>query len=51
MCGYFDEGMRTERNAQSMVVLWHQSGVHTKLAYNDKIIAMDTRNSCKHSYM
>ena len=38
----FDEGMRTERNAHSMVVLWHRLGVHAKLAYNDEIAAMNT---------
>ena len=51
ICGDFDEGMRMERNARSMVVLWHQLGVYTKLAYNDEIVAKYTRNSCKHNYM
>ena len=43
--GNFDEGMQTERNARSMVVGYAQ------LTYDAEIMAMHTRNSCKHKYM
>jgi hypothetical protein len=40
ICGNFDEGMQTQMNVGSMVVLWYQFEVHAKFTYNNENVAM-----------
>jgi hypothetical protein len=40
-----------ELNVRSMVVLWHQTRDHAKLAHSDEIMTIDTCNSYKHGNM